>query len=647
MRSSRGMALVAVSLLAGACLAGALAYPAHAAVDLGNVEIRNEGWRYNMTVIREQARTNDFKAQQYADYLVKYKINDDYVVAYAKAVAAKFGTPLPSENNRSAPAQDPILKGIEVSNSGWRYNMTIIREQARTSSFKAQQYADYLAKHKITDAYVVAYAKAVAAKFGTPMPSEPAASPNPPAATPAPAPTPTPAPAPTPNQPGSPTFVQDPILNGIEVHNAGWRYNMTIIREQARTSSFKAQQYAEYLAKHKITDAYVVAYAKALAAKFGTPLPSEPATSPQPEPPAAPPASAPTPTPPPAQTPNQPGSPTFVQDPILNGIEVSNSGWRYNLTVMKKLGEYSAERQATYEYWRDKNRVTDAYVDAYAAAVAQKYNPDDVGKDITVTRKPNFTVYRGFRYHGMPSLANCGLSTDIRILYHDELFGGASKNVPNVSHLKNKIVPDLLRRNVTYVMIDIEHWNAVTEMDKLITVVRTLKEGVRAAGNTRMQFGYYMLVPERNYLAPTMRGSRPDRWDAWMATNEQMRRLAAEVDVIFPSLYTPYENRQDWLTYARANIAEARKYNKPVIPVLWPQYHDTTPGIGTTYLPIKFWEIQMKEVYNISDSVVIWGSVAFQAKGWDNWDKTREWWPYTRKFAADYTNVPQNASCAD
>ncbi|WP_159718344.1 hypothetical protein [Geminicoccus flavidas] len=87
-----------------------------------------------------------------------------------------------------------------------------------------------------------------------------------------------------------------------------------------------------------------------------------------------------------------------------------------------------------------------------------------------------------------------------------------------------------------------------------------------------------------------------------MAINEKMRRLTAEVDVIFPFLYAPYEDRQDWLTYARANIAEARKYNKPVIPVIWPQYHDTTPGIGTTYMPIKFWEIQMKEIYNLSDA---------------------------------------------
>ncbi|WP_159718348.1 hypothetical protein [Geminicoccus flavidas] len=163
-------------------------------------------------------------------------------------------------------------------------------------------------------------------------------------------------------------------LDNVEIRNQGRRYNMTVIREQTRTSSFKAQQYAEYLAKHKFTDEYVVAYAKALAAKFGTPMPSESAASPRPQAcaacPAPAPAPAPAPTPPPASTPNPPDKPAFVQAPILNGIEVSNLGWRYNLTVIKKFGEYSAERQATSEYWRDRNRVTDANVHAYAAAVA-------------------------------------------------------------------------------------------------------------------------------------------------------------------------------------------------------------------------------------------------------------------------------------
>ena len=49
----------------------------------------------------------------------------------------------------------------------------------------------------------------------------------------------------------------------------------------------------------------------------------------------------------------------------------------------------------------------------------------------------------------------------MRILYDTELFGGASKEVPNVAHLQNKIVPMLLKENKQYVVIDIEHWDPI------------------------------------------------------------------------------------------------------------------------------------------------------------------------------------------
>ena len=54
------------------------------------------------------------------------------------------------------------LDDVPIKNSGWRYNMTIMREQAKTDTFKAKQYKFYLEKNKITDAYVAAYAAAVA-----------------------------------------------------------------------------------------------------------------------------------------------------------------------------------------------------------------------------------------------------------------------------------------------------------------------------------------------------------------------------------------------------------------------------------------------------------------------------------------------------
>ncbi|WP_222184159.1 hypothetical protein, partial [Geminicoccus harenae] len=157
---------------------------AQASVNLGNVPIAKSGWRYNMTVIREQAKTSSFKAKQYKEYLAKHKLTDAWVVAYKAAVDAKFGGSSSSKNgssssNSGSSSSSVNLGNVPIAKSGWRYNMTVIREQAKTSSFKAKQYKEYLAKHKLTDAWVVAYKAAVDAKFGggsSPKSSSPASS---------------------------------------------------------------------------------------------------------------------------------------------------------------------------------------------------------------------------------------------------------------------------------------------------------------------------------------------------------------------------------------------------------------------------------------------------------------------------------------
>jgi hypothetical protein len=406
-------------------------------------------------------------------------------------------------------------------------------------------------------------------------------------------------------------------LGSAPIANTGWRYTLVVMREQAKTITAKAVQYLSYLEKYQLTDEWVVAYAAAVSEVYGTPL-----------------ATGPTPSP-------LPSDPSI--DPILGNTEIFKSGWRYNLTVLKEQGKYSAAKQAEYEMYRDRNGVTDAYVDAYAKAVAAKF-PEDAVTAPPPAKKPYFKIYRGFRYTGMPSFANCGLSEYMRILYNPELFGGATTDVPNVAHLQTKIVPMLLKENKQYVVIDIEHWDPILEMDKLITVVRTLKQGVRAAGNTKMKFGFYMLLPIRNFLAPVNKVSQPSRWEQWMAQNEQMRRLAAEVDVVFPSLYTVTENRANWLTFAKANIAEARKYGKPVIPFIWPQYHNTMLGLGTTYVPARFWELQLNAIYPLSDGIAIWGSVK-KGGGWDSWDSSRDWWGFTKQFSSSYSSVAVTSAC--
>ncbi|WP_157505461.1 hypothetical protein [Geminicoccus roseus] len=407
-------------------------------------------------------------------------------------------------------------------------------------------------------------------------------------------------------------------LGNVVIQPSGWRYNLVIMRAAGQTNTYKAEQYLSYLTKYNLTDEWVVAYAAAVAAQYGTA-----------------PASGPTPSP-------LPSDPSI--DPILGNTEILKSGWRYQLTVLKEQGKYSAAKQAEYEYYRDRNNVTDAYVDAYAKAVAAKF-PEDAVTAPPPEKKAAFKIFRGFRYTGMPSsFAYCGMSEYMRILYDTELFPGNSKEMPDVAHLQNKIVPTLLKENKQYVVIDIEHWDPILEMDKLITVVRTLKQGVRAAGNTRMKFGFYMLLPIRDFLAPTKKASQPERWERWMAQNEQMRRLAAEVDVVFPSLYTVSENRADWVTFANANIAEARKYGKPVIPFIWPQYHDTMLGLGTTYMPVNYWELQLNTIYPLSDGIAIWGSVK-KGGGWDAWDGSRDWWAFAKNFSSRYSSVAVTSAC--
>ena len=408
-------------------------------------------------------------------------------------------------------------------------------------------------------------------------------------------------------------------LGSAPIANTGWRYNLVVMRAAGQTNAFKAEQYLSYLDKYKLTDEWVVAYAAAVSAQFGTPL-----------------ATGPTPSP-------LPSDPTI--DPILGTTPIEKSGWRYRLTVLKEEGKYSTAKQTEYEKYRDQNKVTDAYVDAYAKAVAAKFPEDAVTAPPPAAKKPYFKFYRGFRYTGMPSsFANCGISEFMRILYVEELFGGAAKDVPNTAHLQNKVIPTLLKEDKQYVVIDIEHWDPITEMDKLISVIRTIKSGVRAAGNTKMKFGFYMLLPIRDFLAPVQKASQPDRWNKWMGQNEQMRRLAAEVDVVFPSLYTITENRDQWVTFAKANIAEARKYGKPVIPFVWPQYHDTMLGKGTEYLPIKFWELQLNTIYELSDGIAIWGSVK-KGGGWDAWDAKKDWWGFTKNYAGEWGTVAYTSAC--
>jgi len=100
------------------------------------------------------------------------------------------------------------------------------------------------------------------------------------------------------------------------------------------------------------------------------------------------------------------------------------------------------------------------------------------------------------------------------------------------------------------------------------------------------------------------------------------------VEVIFPSLYTFYNDQKSWDIYAKGMIEEARRYNKPVYVFLWPEFHVSNRILKGKEIPAKFWRHQLELCRGLADGIVIWG-------GWqERWKEDAPWWIETKAFLA-------------
>ena len=89
--------------------------------------------------------------------------------------------------------------------------------------------------------------------------------------------------------------------------------------------------------------------------------------------------------------------------------------------------------------------------------------------------------------------------------------------------------------------------------------------------------------------------------------SELLKRAKEEkVDVIFPSIYTFYDDIEGWKKYAINMIVEAKKYGKPVIPYLLPQYHPSSKTNPWGIIEGDFWLEQLKVVYTYADGAILW-----------------------------------------
>ncbi|KAM3097248.1 hypothetical protein ACKFKG_08535 [Phormidesmis sp. 146-35] len=194
-----------------------------------------------------------------------------------------------------------------------------------------------------------------------------------------------------------------------------------------------------------------------------------------------------------------------------------------------------------------------------------------------------------------------------------------------------------------YFVVNIEHWpfdirtastaDVQKTMQKIIQVIDWMK-----SERPSLKIGVYGFPPIRDYWVPLAKDA--NRSTKWQAANEFLRPLTAKVDFIAPSLYTFYTDQDAWAAYARANIAEAQRFGKPVLPFLWPRYHMSNRLLAYSYIPGDFWLKQLQTVRSTgAQGAILWDWNGFSRPASTALNPQDSWWQKTIKFIRQSSKV--------
>jgi len=246
-----------------------------------------------------------------------------------------------------------------------------------------------------------------------------------------------------------------------------------------------------------------------------------------------------------------------------------------------------------------------------------------------------FTVYHGLIYRGMPDLEKLGISR-VRIIDRGVLTNDSAE--PQVDPARVEALLASVPKDQTPLVLDFEQFHTTGSAATVNRSVRKLNE-IAAAFRHALpgrRIGHYGAIPIRDYWRAIKLDRSNAGFRAWQEENNQLAGLEQQVDLLFPSLYTFYDDREGWQRYAIAQICEARRIsNKPVIAFLWPEYHDSNQRVRDRFLPGDYWQLQLETAYRYADGVVIWGGYDLQNRRPRDWDDNAEWWKRTKMFLQD------------
>ena len=229
----------------------------------------------------------------------------------------------------------------------------------------------------------------------------------------------------------------------------------------------------------------------------------------------------------------------------------------------------------------------------------------------TPTPTPNagFRVFEIMGYLDQPDLmAEYGIEP-LKIWYRGTFWPGGTPKLGSLdfSLPKRSLVEKAARKSPALSVIDIEHWpinseHASKSVPNYLQVLQWFKEALPAGHKT----GLYSTVPVREYWKVVR--SIPAQYADWQRQNDLAINLARAVDVLYPSIYTFYPDRDGWRRYAIAQIKEARRLapGKPVYAFLWPEYHPSNKGLKGRAIEPDYWRMQLDTMREHADGLVIW-----------------------------------------
>ena len=268
---------------------------------------------------------------------------------------------------------------------------------------------------------------------------------------------------------------------------------------------------------------------------------------------------------------------------------------------------------------------------AMAGILLSRY-PTSVERAASASVPRPFVVFDATLYKDKPSLKAYDVRP-ITVVYEGRLFTAnqAPAAMPPEANVRSLAYE--LRNSPGPVVLDIERWPLKGDLpavqstvDKLLSVLSWVKSD--APG---VPLGIYGTVPVRDYWR-AIRDPASAEFQSWQQDNDQLERISDQVDALFPSLYTFYADRKGWVTYAIAQIAEAKRKakGKPVYAFLWPQYHESNRVLGLRPLDPDYWELELNTVHQHADGVVIWGGGG--NNGPESWNEDAPWWQVTKRF---------------